>query len=588
MASYQAPLRDMNFVLHEVLGLERWQELTVFEDFTADVQQALLEAAATLAQETIAPLNAVGDEQGCRLTGNQVTTPSGFREAYAALVEGGWPGLAHDPQWGGQGLPYLFSQILMEMLAGANSAFSLFPMLTHSACAGIAAHADEELKRLYLPKLVSGQWTGTMLLTEPQAGSDLNLVRTQAEPASDGSYRLHGTKIFITGGEHDLAENIIHLVLARLPDAPAGMRGISMFLVPRQLLDEEGNPGQRNTVHCVGLERKMGIHGSPTCVMQFDAAVGYLVGEPHQGIRNMFTLMNLARLAVGNQGLGIAEAALQNACRYAAERRQGHLRKADRQTGPVPIIQHPDVRRMLMTMRVLTEGGRVLAYETALQVDVAAHHPDPQVRAQAADRVEFMTPICKAFLTDMGFEVASLGVQIYGGHGYIRDNGMEQYLRDARINCLYEGTNGIQAMDLVGRKLNLLAGRMPEAWFGQIDAFLQRHRDDAELAFIVAPMQTALQSGRALSEFLRDQPPEDAAAVAYDYLRLLALLALGHAWSRMAALALPRLDDAFHVGKLACARFFAARCLPQVQALADAIRAGRTGLDEDAAFLGQT
>lgn len=587
MANYHAPLRDMNFVLHEVIGAERWRELPVFEDFTPDTQQALLEAAAKLMQDTIAPLNQVGDEQGCRLTGNQVTTPSGFPQAYAALVEGGWPGLAHDTRWGGQGLPYLFSQILMEMLAGANSAFSLYPLLTHSACAGIAAHASEELKRLYLPKLVSGHWTGTMLLTEPQAGSDLNLVRTQAEPAPDGSYRLHGTKIFITGGEHDLAENIIHLVLARLPDAPAGMRGISMFLVPRQLLNDQGNPGPRNTVNCVGLERKMGIHGSPTCVMQFDAAVGYLVGEPHQGIRNMFTLMNLARLAVGNQGLGIAEAAMQNAYRYAAERRQGNQRKGDLQTGPVPIIQHPDVRRMLATMRALTEGGRVLAYETALQVDVAASHPDPQVRAAAADQVEFMTPICKAFLTDMGVEVASLGVQVYGGHGYIRDNGMEQYLRDARINCLYEGTNGIQAMDLVGRKLNMLSGHMPEHLFSQIDGFLNRYQENTGLAFIIAPMQAALRTSRDISDLLRTQEPSWAGAVAYDYLRMISLLTLGHAWCRMAAVALPRIDDAFYASKLALAQFFAARLLPQLQALACGIRAGDVGLDNDTVFLGE-
>lgn len=587
MANYQAPLRDMNFVLHEVIGVERWRELPVFKDFTPDIQQALLEAAATLTQESIAPLNAVGDEQGCRLNGNQVTTPSGFAQAYAALVEGGWPGLAHDTQWGGQGLPYLFSQILMEMLAGANSAFSLFPMLTHSACAGITAHGSEELKRSYLPKLVSGQWTGTMLLTEPQAGSDLNLVRTQAEPAPDGSYRLSGTKIFITGGEHDLAENIIHIVLARLPNAPAGMRGLSMFLVPRHLPDGQNNPGQRNAVRCTGLERKMGIHGSPTCVMQFDEAVGYLVGEPHQGIRNMFTLMNLARLAVGNQGLGIAEAATQNAYRYAAERRQGNQRKGDLQTGPVPIIQHPDVRRMLATMRTLTEGGRVLAYETALQVDVAAHHPDPQVRAAAADQVEFMTPICKAFLTDMGFKVASLGVQVYGGHGYIRDNGMEQYLRDARINCLYEGTNGIQAMDLVGRKLNLLNGRMPEHLFAQIDDFLQQHQDNNGLVFIIAPMQAALQTSREISDLLRTQETDWAGAVAYDYLRMMSLLTIGHAWCRMAAVALPRIDDAFYASKLALAQFFAARLLPQLQALACGIRAGDIGLDNDTVFLGE-
>jgi alkylation response protein AidB-like acyl-CoA dehydrogenase len=577
----------MNFVLHEVIGVERWRELAVFKDFTPDIQQALLEAAATLTQESIAPLNAVGDEQGCRLNGSQVTTPSGFAQAYAAFVEGGWPGLAHDTQWGGQGLPYLFSQILMEMLAGANSAFSLFPMLTHSACAGITAHASEELKRSYLPKLVSGQWTGTMLLTEPQAGSDLNLVRTQAEPAPDGSYRLSGTKIFITGGEHDLAENIIHIVLARLPNAPAGMRGLSMFLVPRHLPDGQGNPGRRNSVRCIRLERKMGIHGSPTCVMQFDEAVGYLVGEPHQGIRNMFTLMNLARLAVGNQGLGIAEAAMQNAYRYAAERRQGNQRKGDLQTGPVPIIQHPDVRRMLATMRALTEGGRVLAYETALQVDVAAHHPDPQVRATAADQVEFMTPICKAFLTDMGFEVASLAVQVYGGHGYIRDNGMEQYLRDARINCLYEGTNGIQAMDLVGRKLSLLNGRMPEHLFVQIDDFLQRHHDNNGLAFIIAPMQAALQTSREISDLLRTQGTDWAGAVAYDYLRMMSLLAVGDAWCRMAAVALPRIDDAFYASKLALAQFFAARLLPQLQALACGIRAGDVGLDNDTVFLGE-
>ncbi|HYW02794.1 MAG TPA: acyl-CoA dehydrogenase C-terminal domain-containing protein [Gammaproteobacteria bacterium] len=588
MASYKAPLRDMQFVLNELVGMERLSGIERFEEVTPDITGGVLEEAARLIEGSVAPLNEPGDRQGCRLEDGDVTTPDGYREAYKLFVEGGWGSLSHSPEYGGQGLPYVLSQALLEMMSSACMAFSLFPLLTNGACDALEVHGDEALRDLYLPRLISGQWSGAMCLTEPQAGSDLALVRTRATPHGDGSYRVNGTKIFITAGEHDLAENIVHFVLARLPDAPPGIKGISMFLVPKYLPDEQGEPGERNAMTCASLEEKMGIHGSPTCVMNYDDAVGYLVGGENRGIQNMFTMMNAARISVGTQGLGAAEMATQNAVAYARERRQG--RPAGVRDGEtVSIIEHADVRRMLLTMKALTEGGRAMLYDTAVNVDLARHHPEESVRARALDHVELFTPICKAFLTDTGFDLASMGIQVFGGHGFIQEHGMEQIARDSKITCLYEGTNGIQAMDLIGRKLGLRGGRLIECLTGPVRELLEAERDNRDLAFITRPLQAALEELESLTEHVRagaQSDPNLPGAAAATYLQVCGLVALGNMWARAARAALAAgPDQAFYRGKLAAARFFATHLLPRVHGLAPAVRSGSSvvmELDADA------
>lgn len=574
---YRAPLRDMEFVLHEVLGIEQLTAIEAFGECSAEVVEAVLQEAGRLCADVVAPINRPGDKVGCRLREDgSVSTPPGYPEAYARWIEGGWSALAQPPEYGGQGLPYVLSQAVFEMLASASTAFSLYPMLTQSVCEGLIAHGSADLRGRYLPALVRGEWAGTMLLTEPQAGSDLGLIRCRAEPAGDGAYRLHGTKIFITGGEQDLTENIVHLVLARLPADVPGKGGISMFLVPKRMLDADGALGARNAVRCTGLEAKMGIHGASTCSIQFDGATGYLVGEPGRGLATMFTIMNRARLAVGNQGLGVAEAATQMALAYAHERHQGHAPGYD---SPAPLFAHGDVRRMLMAMRSLTEGGRIMAYETAMHVDLAGHHPDRRVRRRAADYVELMTPVCKAMLTEIGVTVASLGIQVYGGHGYIREHGMEQLMRDARINCLYEGTNGIQAMDLVGRKLRLADGALPARLFEPIEAYLREARNPQN-AFIDEPLAEALSLSKAATERLQGMVGEDRGAVAMDYLRLLGLTALGFAWARaVVGVDQGRVPSDYGAAKREAAAFYGRHLLPETAALARSIAAGTQGTD---------
>jgi len=574
MATYKAPLKDLSFALHEIVGIERLNRLERFEEATPDVIDGVLEEMARLVEGSIAPLNEVADSQGCRLEESGVATPEGFQEAYRLFVEGGWPALCHNPEYGGQGLPYALSQVMMEMLSSACMGFSLFPLLTNSACDALEVHGDETLKERYLAKLISGEWTGAMCLTEPQAGSDLAAVRTKAERAEDGSYRLNGTKIFTTSGDHDLTDNNVHFVLARLPDAPAGIKGISMFLVPKHIVGADGEPGERNAMHAASIEEKMGIHGSPTCVMNYDGAVGYLVGEEHQGIQNMFTMMNMARISVGTQGLGAAELATQNAVAYARERKQGR-RPGEIQS--VAIIEHPDVRRMLLTMKALTEGGRGMLLETAVNVDLARHAEEESERERAQDLVNLFTPICKAFLTDTGMKLADLGVQVYGGHGYIREHGMEQILRDAKIACLYEGTNGIQAMDLIGRKLNMESGRLIERLIDDVQGFTEEEGDNDDLAFIVRPLERSVRRLRELTEWIRSASADDPAirgAGATPYLQVCALVALGLYWGRAARAAAGRDDDPFFRGKRCTAQFFAEQLLPQVEALAPAIFAG--------------
>ncbi|TFH39952.1 MAG: acyl-CoA dehydrogenase, partial [Lysobacterales bacterium] len=446
MTTYSAPLRDISFVLHELLDIGQFGHTAPFEAATPTVVDAILKGAAKLCEQVLFPINRSGDEEGCHFENGVVRTPSGFQDAYRTFTDGGWTSLACDPAFGGQGLPEVLNFALAEMACSSNLAIYTYPALSHAAYTLISAHGSDEIKRAFLPRLVDGRWSSTMCLTEPQCGTDLGLIGTKAQPEPDGSYKLSGTKIFISGGDHDLTENIVHLVLARLPEAPPGTKGLSLFLVPKFMLNPDGSLGPRNGVSCGSIEKKMGIKASVTCVMNFDDATGYLIGKKRGGLRCMLTMMNIARLTVGVQGLGLAETAYQSARAYARERLQGRaITGAQYPDRPAdPIIVHPDVRRMLLTMKAYNEGARALAYWVALRVDLSRHHPDPEARQEAEDLVQLMTPVVKSFFTDYGFEVTNLGLQIFGGHGYIREHGMEQLVRDARIGQLYEGTNGIQ------------------------------------------------------------------------------------------------------------------------------------------------
>ena len=581
MTTYTAPLDDMKFVLRELFAHERAEPLPGTDELGDDVVDAVLEEAARLSTSMLAPLNRSGDEQGCVYENGVVRTPEGFKEAYAAFAEGGWTGLGADPDYGGQGLPQSVGMLMQEMFSSANLAFSMYPGLSHGAYHAIHQWGTDEQKALYLPKLVDGSWSGTMCLTEPQCGTDLGLIRTRAEPREDGSFRITGTKIFISAGEHDLTENIVHLVLARLPDAPVGIKGISMFLVPKYLPDDDGRPGMRNGVACGSIEHKMGIKASATCVMNFDEATGFLVGRPHKGMRAMFTMMNAARLAVGVQGLAVAEASYQGAVAYARERTQGRALAgaAAPEQAADPILVHPDVRRMLLTMRTSVEGARALVGWVAHELDVAQRHPDPAARAAAEDLVSLLTPVVKAHLTDMGSECANLGVQVYGGHGYIREHGMEQYVRDARICQIYEGTNGVQAMDLVGRKLPAHTGRLLRRFFHPVAAYLEsRAGDDAMAPFVGA---TAKALGRLQQATLTlaqrgMKDPDEAGAAAAEYLHLFALVALAYLWCRTldAAARGGIHGEDFYRAKAHTAHFFFERVLPRSSALFAAVMGG--------------
>ncbi|HEX4262503.1 MAG TPA: acyl-CoA dehydrogenase C-terminal domain-containing protein [Acetobacteraceae bacterium] len=590
MQTYKAPLRDMRFVLHELHDSAGLARLPGMAEITPDLLDSILEEAAKIAEQVLAPINAHGDAEGCVLENGVVRTPRGFPEAYATFRDGGWTAIASDPTYGGQGLPESVNKLVEEMICSANLAFSLYPGLTHGAYQAIESHGSEALRQTYLPKLVDGTWAGTMCLTEAHCGTDLGLLRTRAVPQPDGSHRITGGKIFISAGEHDLTENIVHLVLARLPDAPPGVKGISMFLVPKYLPAADGRPGARNGVSCAAIEHKMGIKASATCQLNFDDATGWLVGAPHRGLAAMFTMMNSERLSVGIQGLGAAEASYQGAVAYARERLQGRsLSGTKNPDQPAdPIIVHPDVRRMLLTMRATTEGCRALGGWVARRLDELAHAEDPAAHAEAEDFTALMTPVVKALFTDLGFEATSLGMQVYGGHGYIRDHGMEQYARDARISMIYEGTNGIQALDLVGRKLPANTGRSLRTFFHPVSEFLEANKDDAVLAPMVAALGRAfgalqLATAHVAQKGLAD--PEEAGAAASDYLRLFGLVALGFMWARMAKLAAGRLpgagaEAAFYQAKLTTARFFMERILPQAGALWLAIRSGKGAMME--------
>ncbi|ORU91085.1 MAG: acyl-CoA dehydrogenase [Cycloclasticus sp. symbiont of Poecilosclerida sp. N] len=576
MAEYKSPVRDMEFVLNELIHVESLTEIKKFEDATPDIISGVLEEAAKQIDGTIGVLNESGDAQGARLNDGEVTTPDGFKEAYAAYAESGWIGLDKDVEFDGQGLPHTLATAVTDMLSGANAAFSLYPGLSNGAYEALKAHGTQAQKDMYMSHLSLGDWSGTMCLTEPGAGSDLGQVRTKAVPQKDGSYLIEGSKIFITAGEHDLTDNILHLVLARTPGAPEGIRGISMFIAPKFMVNDDGSLSERNDIVCPSIEEKMGIHGSCTCVLNFNEARGYLVGELNKGIQNMFVMMNSARLMVGMQGLGVAERATQNAITYAKERKQGRplTRKAESSFDSDTIIVHPDVRRMLLTMKSLTEGCRMMAYDTAKHVDLSENHADGALRAASKARVDLMTPICKGFITDVGVEVAGLGVQVYGGHGYIKENGMEQNLRDSKIFCIYEGTNGIQAMDLIGRKLSMNGGTLPKDFFADIKAEMESA--GSEQSFITAPLTAALEALETATDWLiesKQQSPNHSAAAAADYLQVFGLVTLGYYWLRATKVATGK-DGAFYQGKLATATFFATKLLPRVHGLVPVIMAG--------------
>ena len=587
MGSYIPPLRDMQFVLHEVLDIENvLQGLPAHTDMDADTINAVIEEAGKFASEVLFPLNQSGDQEGCQWHDTVVTTPRGYKEAYQQYVQAGWPSLSCDEAYGGQGLPISLNNVLYEMINSANIAWTMYPGLSHGAYEALHAHGTDELKAQYLPKLASGEWTGTMCLTEPHCGTDLGLLRTKAEPQGDDSYKITGTKIFISAGEHDMAENIIHLVLARLPGAPTGTKGISLFIVPKFLPNADGSVGERNLITCGSIEHKMGIHSNSTCVMNLDGALGWLVGEANKGLQAMFVFMNAARLGVGMQGLGLTEITYQNSRNYAKDRIQmrslSGVKSPDKEADK--IIVHPDVRRMLLTQRAYAEGARAFTYWIALQIDKELSSTDEAERAEAADLVALLTPIIKAFITDNAFECTNHGVQVYGGHGFITEWGMEQYVRDARITQIYEGTNGVQALDLLGRKiLGDMGAKMKK--FGEIvRSFVEDNGVDMKMQEFVNPLgDIAVKVEKLTMEIgmkaMTNQDEVGAASVPYQ--RVVGHMVFAYFWARMAKVALEKEStDDFYKAKLATARFYFAKLLPETAGYIRQARAGNATLAE--------
>jgi acyl-CoA dehydrogenase len=583
MPAYKAPVEDALFLLNDVFHIERYANLAGFSEATPDVLAAVLGTAARFCEEVLAPLNRVGDEEGCRRGDDGgVVTPTGFQEAYRRYVEGGWIGVAVPPDHGGLGLPVAISQLISEFMVSANLAFAICPTLTQGAIAALLLHGTPELKALYVPKLASGEWTGTMNLTEANCGTDLGLIRTRAARQGDGSYRITGTKVFISAGEHDLVANIVHLVLARIEGAPPGTHGLSLFVVPKIIPNTDGTLGARNAVSCGALEDKMGIHASPTCVMNYDGATGWLVGEENRGLNAMFVMMNEARLGVGLEGLALSEVAYQNAAQYAKDRLQGRaLTGAKFKDLPAdPIIVHPDVRRMLLTIRAFNEAARALIVWTSLQSDVARRSDDAKARQAADDHMGLLTPVIKGVLTDLGFANTVTAQQVFGGHGYIREWGMEQFVRDARVPMIYEGSNGIQALDLVGRKLGKDGGRAIMAFFAEVQGYVRESAADAALKPLLEPLGKALgHLQQATVWFMQNAigKPDNAGAGATDYMHLMGLVALGYMWCRIAAAAQAKLSpdpSGRMAGKLVTARFFMERMLPETATRLARIEAG--------------
>ncbi len=591
MPIYKAPVEDALFLLNDVFHLDRYGNLPGFSDASPDVVEAVLREAAKFSEEVLTPLNRVGDKEGCkRAADGSVTTPKGFKEAYKQIVEGGWIGISVPGEFGGQGLPATLTEVVNEFFCSANMAFAMYPGLTQGAIAAVLVHASDALKKRYLPKMVEGVWTGTMNLTEPHCGTDLGLLRSKAVKQTDGSYKISGTKIFISAGEHDLSENIIHLVLARIEGAPAGTKGISLFVVPKIMVKDDGSLGARNAVSCGSIEEKMGIHGNSTCVMNYDGATGWLIGEENRGLNAMFTMMNEARLGVGVQGLALSEVAYQNAAVYAKERLQGRsisgVKYPDKAADP--IIVHPDVRRALMTMRAFNEAGRALVLWTALKSDIAHRSDNENERKSADDHMGLLTPVIKGVLTDGGFANAVMAQQIFGGHGYIAEHGMEQFVRDARIAQIYEGANGIQALDLVGRKLGKDGGRAIMAFFNEVQTYLKERVNNDEMNVYLKPLGASLAHLQEASMWFMQNAmakPDNAGAGSYDYMHLFGLVALGYMWCRIAEAALAKLPKANGSAarlnaKLVTARFFMERMLPETATRLTRIQAGATSTME--------
>ena len=585
MPIFKAPTRDSRFIINEVLKLESYGNLPGFENATADVVDTVVEELGKFVTEVVAPINLSGDQEGCkRHPDGTVTTPAGFKEAYDAFVDSGWGTLSQPEALGGQGMPHVLGLLLEEYLVSANQSFAMYSGLTSGAVAAVKAKGSPELQQTYLPKMISGKWTGTMNLTEPHCGTDLGMIRTKAVPQADGTYAITGTKIFISAGEHDLTENIIHLVLAKTPDAPDSVKGISLFIVPKFLLDADGNPGTRNPVSCGSIEHKMGIHGNATCVLNYDGAKGWMVGEENKGLAAMFIMMNAARLGVGIQGLGQAEAAYQNAVAYAGDRRQGRAL-----TGPVDpeqkadlLFVHPDVRRMLMDAKAFTEGMRMLAMWGGLLVDLAHKSASEEERADADALITLLTPVIKGYGTDKGFDVAVNMQQVFGGHGYIEEHGMSQFVRDARIAMIYEGANGVQAMDLVGRKLAMNGGKAIQAFFAMVDAECAEAKGDERLADLAGRVEKANGELKAATMWLMQNAmtnPNNAGAGAHHYMHIMGIVTLGLMWLRMgkvasAALASGSGDTAFYEAKLVTAKYYGERYTPDAGALRRKMESG--------------
>src|SRR5574343_252540 len=597
MPSYTPPLRDMQFVIHELLGaVDELKQIPKYADLDVDTVNAVLEEGGKFASKVIAPLNLVGDVQGCVLNKetHEVKTPDGFKEAYKQYTENGWSALSADPEWGGQGLPLLVNQAIYEMLNSANQAWTMYPGLSHGAHACLEAHGSDEQKKTFLPKLTSGEWTGTMCLTEPHCGTDLGLLRTKAEPQGDGTYKITGQKIFISAGEHDMADNIVHLVLARLPDAPAGSKGISFFVVPKFLVNADGSLGARNGVYCGGLEHKMGIHGNATAQIVLDGAVGTLVGQPHRGLPAMFVMMNGARLGVGIQSLGLTQVAYENAVNYAKDRVQMRALSGAKRPDLAadPIIVHPDVRKMLLTARAYAEGARALVYYTAVELDKSHNHPDEAVRKESDDTVALLTPIVKAFITDNAWEATVHCQQVFGGHGFIHEWGMEQFVRDARINMIYEGTNTVQSLDLLGRKVLGDGGATLKKFGKLVGKLVEEEGVNEKMAEFINPIAYL---GDQMTKFTTEigfkgmQNPDEVGAAAVDYLRVAGYLVFGYFFARMASVALRQIEsgntDPFYQANLQTARFCFAKLFPETATLMRTARAGsKVLMDTDLAL----